>query len=158
VKDGFFAINGSPVLVTAGWMSIAAALAHVACIVGGTPWYLFMGAPPQLVLAAEQGDGRLAIMTACIAIIIFGWAAYAFSAAGLTKRLPFTRLALIAICFVLLGRGMSYFLFPLWSGWRPDLPQTFLIWSSAICVVMGATFALGTWQVWHSIDPRAKLD
>jgi hypothetical protein len=158
VTRGFFAINGSPVLMTAGWMSVVAAVAHMACIAGGSPWYLFMGAPPQLVLAAEQGDSRLAIMTACISIIILGWAAYAFSAAGLTKRLPFTRLALVAISVVLLGRGLSYFLFPLWRGWRPDLSQTFLIWSSVICLVMGACFAFGTWQEWHSLDRRPKID
>ncbi len=136
-------------------MSVAAALAHLACIAGGPDWYLFMGAPPQLVAAAEQGDAKLGIMTAGIAIIIFGWAAYAFSAAGLIRRLPLTKLALIAISLVLVVRGTSYFVVPLWHGWRPDLSPTFLVWSSLICVAMGLCFAIGTWQSWSTLGAKA---
>jgi hypothetical protein len=146
-------VNGArPWLLLSGWTSIAVALAHLACIVGGASWYLFMGAPPGLVLAAERGNGQLAMATVAIAIIIFGWAAYAFSAAGLIRRLPFMRLALFAISIILLGRGLSYFLFPVWSGWRPDLSQTFMLWSSLICLFMGACFALGTWLIWPSLS------
>jgi hypothetical protein len=137
-----------------GWTSIAAAIAHLACIFGGAPWYLFMGAPPGLVLAAERGNERLAVITVFIAIIILGWAAYAFSAAGLLRRLPFTRPALVAISAVLLGRGLSFFLFPVWRGWRPDLSQIFMIWSSLICLFMGACFAFGTWLAWPKLSQR----
>ena len=143
-----------PWLLASGWASIAAALGHVACIVGGTRWYLFMGAPPQLVRAAERGEGHLALVTALIAAIIFVWAAYAFSAAGVIKRLPFARLALVAISIVLVSRGLSYFVFPFWSAWRPDLPQSFLIWSSLITLIMGLCFAIGTWRAWPQLSQR----
>ncbi len=136
-------------------MSVVAALAHLVCIVGGPTWYLFMGAPPQLVQAAGRGDAKLGIMTVVIAIIIFGWAAYAFSAAGLIRRLPLAKLALVAISLVLVVRGISYFVVPLWHGWRPDLSPTFLVCSSLICVVMGLCFAIGTWQAWPSLG-KAK--
>ncbi len=132
-------------------MSVAAALAHLVCIIGGPRWYLFMGAPPQLVEAAARGDAKLGIMTAVIAIIVFGWAAYAFSAAGLIRLLPLTKLALIAISLVLFARGTSYFLAPLWHGWRPDLSPTFLVWSSLICLIMGLCFMIGTWQAWPNL-------
>ncbi len=135
-------------------MSIAASLAHLACIVGGSSWYLAMGAPPKLVEAVERGHPKLVIMTIVIASIIFVWAIYAFSAVGLIRRLPLTKLALIAISTVLMGRGLSYFLTPQWQGWRPDLSPTFMFWSSAITLVMGLCFAIGTWQVWPKLSEK----
>lgn len=146
----------NPWLIASGWMSIATGLAHLACIIGGPQWYLSMGAPPDLVQASERGDGHLAIMTAFISIVIFVWAIYAFSAAGLMKRLPFMRLALVAISVVLLVRGLSYFLFPIWTGWRPDLSMTFMLWSSVIVLIMGISFAVGTWKAWSHLSMRVN--
>lgn len=141
-------------LLAAGMMSAAASFAHLICIIGGPTWYLFMGAPPKLVQAAEGGDIRLVVITMIISTIIAVWAIYAFSAAGMTRRIPFTRFALLAISCVLLFRGVAYFVDPLWQGWRPDLTRTFLILSSLITFMMGLCFAIGTWQAWPTLQKR----
>ncbi len=143
-----------PWLIAAGGMSLVAGLAHLACIVGGTSWYLFLGAPKGFAYAAGRGDLRPALITAGLAAIILAWAAYAFSAAGLFRRLPLRKTALVAISVVLVGRGASYFFAPFWAGWRPDLSQTFIVWSSLITLVMGACFAIGTWRAWPQLSQR----
>jgi hypothetical protein len=146
--------SARPWLLAAGWMSVVAAVAHFACIIGGPDWYIFMGAPRRFAYEA----GRGAILPIVIAFALGGmlmvWAAFAFSAAGAFRRLPLRRLALFLISFVLLTRGIGYFIVPNSQFWRPDLSQTFLITSSAICVVMGACFALGTWRAWPQLSPR----
>ena len=141
-------------LIAAGGMSLVAGLAHLACIVGGTSWYLFLGAPRAFAYAAGRGELQPALFTAGLAIVILAWAAFAFSAAGMLRRLPLTKTALVAISFVLILRGASYFIAPLWSGWRPDLSPTFMFWSSLITLVMGMCFALGAWQAWPQLSQR----
>ena len=78
-------------LVTAGMMSAAAALLHVATIAGGPEWYRFFGAGEAMARAAERGSPMPALVTAAIAFILLVWAAYAFSGAGLLRRLPLIR-------------------------------------------------------------------
>jgi hypothetical protein len=135
-------------------MSVAAALAHFACIIGGPDWYIFLGAPRRFAYAAGRGE----LLPLAIAFALGGmlsvWAAFAFSAAGALRRLPLSRLALFLISAVLLIRGIGYFIVPDAQFWRPDLSQTFLITSSAICVVMGACFALGTWFAWPQLSAK----
>jgi len=99
-------------------MSIAASLSHFLCIIGGPDWYRFMGAGEHIAKAAEAGSWTPAILTAVIATIILGWAAYAFSGAGVLPHLPLLRTGLILIAAVLLLRAGAYFIRDLW---RPDL-------------------------------------
>jgi ABC-type glycerol-3-phosphate transport system permease component len=140
---------GRSLLIAAGWMSIAASLLHVACIVGGPSWYRFFGAGEELARAAERGSPVPAIITACIATVLGVWAAYAFSGAGMIGRLPLLRTALVAISAVLLVRGLGV---PLMQMWRPDLSSTFLYVSSAIVLVYGLAFAAGTWTIWTELS------
>jgi hypothetical protein len=137
-------------LLSAGWLSVAASLLHVACIFGGPDWYRFFGAGEQLARAAERGSPVPAIMTAVIAAILATWAAYAFSAAGLIRPLPLRRTALIAIAAVLFARTALAFV-P--SAWAPENNTTaFIFWSSFACFVLGLCFAMGTWGAWQSLS------
>jgi hypothetical protein len=141
-------------LLAAGWMSVTAALAHFAGIVGGPDWYMFLGAPRRFAYAAGRGELLPLAIAFAISGVLSVWAAFAFSAAGTLRRLPLRRLALSLISAVLLIRGMGYFIVPDSQFWRPDLSQTFLMTSSAICVVMGACFALGTWFAWPQLSAK----
>ena len=136
-------------LLTAGWMSITAALLHFAWIIGGPDWYRFMGAGEGIAKAAEAGSWTPAILTTIIATIIMGWAAYAFSAAGILPRLPLLRTGLFLVSLILLLRSFSYFVR---DAWRPDLSHSFMAWSSAITLVMGLTFAIGLFLSWNIIS------
>ena len=139
-----------PSLIAAAWMSVAASLLHIIVIAGGADWYRFFGAGEQLASAAERGSIIPTIMTLGIATVLAVWAAFAFSAAGLLRRLPLSRTALTAITIVLLARGVLGFT----PVFLPIPSLAFLIWSSVICLVMGACFAFGTWRAWPYLSQR----
>jgi hypothetical protein len=136
-------------LIVAGWGSLAAALFHLACIVGGPDWYRFAGAGEGMARAVERGFLRPHLMTAVIAAILLGWAAYAFSAAGQFVRLPLTRTALTLICAVLWLRAAAFFVR---SSWRPDLSLSFMVWSSLIVLVLALCFTAGTVRAWPTLS------
>ena len=137
-----------PWLLAAAWMSIAASLLHLACIVGGPAWYRFLGAGEEMARAVERGSSVPALMTGAIAAIIAVWAAFAFGAAGTLPRLPLTRTALIAIAAVLLARAALAFVPGVWP---PEQTYAFRMGSSAIVLVLGLCFAIGTWKAWPSL-------
>ena len=141
-------------LLGAAWMSVAAALVHLACIVGGPAWYRSLGAGERMAQGAERGAWFPALITLAIAIVLAIWAAYAFSAAGVIGRLPLMRTALVLISAVLLVRGIGV---PLMRLWRPDLSSAFLYWSSAIVLVYGLLFAIGTWKAWPMLASKEVI-
>jgi hypothetical protein len=139
-----------PWLLAAGWMSVAASLLHLACIVGGPDWYRFFGAGEAMAQAAGRGSLVPAMMTLVIAVILAAWALFAFGAAGIGWRPPLTRTALVAIAAVLLARAALGFV-P--SVWAPEQTFAFIATTSTICFIMGACFAIGTWQGWPQLSP-----
>jgi hypothetical protein len=148
-------MNARPWLLAAGWMSVAASLLHIACIIGGPDWYRFFGAGEIVARAAELGSPIPAIMTAVIASILAIWAAYAFSAAGSIFRLPLIRTALIAIVTILLLRTLLVFVPGVWEPENRTI--AFMFWSSFACFVLGGCFATGTWRAWPTLSPKRKL-
>jgi len=140
-------------LVIGGWLSLIAALLHVACIFGGGDWYRFFGAGEELARADEAGSWMPAIITAGIAVILSVWAAYAFSGAGLLRRLPLMRTALTIISAIYLLRGLV--IIPIII--EPVMRTSFNIWSSVIVLGYGFAYAIGTWQFWQqqSANKRA---
>ena len=138
-------------LVTAGMMSAAAALLHVATIAGGPGWYRFFGAGEEMARAAERGSAMPALVTAAIAFILLLWALYAFSGAGLVRRLPLMRTALLLITAIYLLRGLA--LLPLLV-LKPQLADTFAVVSSLVVLAFGLTYAIGTWRAWPALGRR----
>jgi hypothetical protein len=134
-------------LLAAGSLSALAAFIHLGCIYFGAPWYRFFGAGEQMALMAEQGLIKPTVITFFIAVVLSIWSLYAFSAAGIMARLPLIRLALCVIATIYCVRGLAgfYFVFnPL--GRSPE----FWIWSSVICLCIGALHLLGLQQQWAS--------
>jgi hypothetical protein len=127
-------------LVLGGTLSALAAIAHLACIAMGPRAYRFMGAGERMARAVEAGKMRPTLVTLGIAAVLFAWALYAFSGAGVIGSLPFTRFALAAISLVYLARGLA---FPLLRPLFPENSTTFWWVSSAICLVIGALYAAG---------------
>ena len=137
-------------LLAGGLLSALAALLHLGVIAGGPDWYRFFGAGEPMARLAEQGSPTTTLITLGIALILFVWAAYAFAGAGLIRRLPLMRTALVMITAIYLLRGMI--LFPaLAAGPRAD---AFTIWSSMIVLVYGIVHAAGTWRSWSSLSQR----
>jgi hypothetical protein len=142
-------IDRIPWLAIGGALSLAAALAHLACIAGGPDWYRALGAGEGMARAVERGALRPHLITAAIAALLGIWAAYAFSGAGMIGRLPLLKVALVLITTIYLLRGLVL-LRPSMLG-RPDLSSTFLVWSSLIVLVLGLIHAIGMWRAWNTL-------
>ncbi len=137
-----------------GWLSVAAALAHIACILGGPEWYRFFGAGEDIARAAERGEWQPALITLAISGILLIWAAYAFSGAGWLPRLPLLRTGLVVITAIYLLRGLLFV--PL-HVWRPHHTDGFAVWSSLIVLVYGLAYAVGTARAWRYLAPPESL-
>jgi hypothetical protein len=142
----------NPWLVAGGVLSAAAALLHLAVIAGGPDWYRFVGAGEDMARMAERGSLQPTLMTSAIALGLAIWSAYAFAGAGLLRRLPLMRTALVTITAIYLLRGLA--LLPLLL-LRADLVDAFALWSSLIVLVYGLCHALGTWRAWPFLSTRS---
>ncbi len=136
-------------LLLVGNVACAGAALHVAIIFGGPDWYAFFGAPRGLVEMARAGNVRAPISCMVIAAFLALLAAYAFSGAGVIRRLPLLRLGLACIAMVLILRGLLFI--PL-IVWRPGAlsgicdcrdVDAFIIVTSALCFALGLGYALG---------------
>ncbi len=143
----------NPWLVAAGLLSAAAALLHLAIIVGGPDWYRFFGAGERMARMAEQGLARPALIAVAIATALALAAAYAFAGAGLIRRLPMMRTALATIACVYLLRGLVPVPLLLL---RPERVDAFVLWSSLIVLAYGVFYAVGTWRAWPALSAAAR--
>lgn len=136
-------------LIAGGSLSAIAALLHIAIIFGGPDWYRFFGAGEAMARAAERGSARTALITIAIAAVLLAWAAYAFSGAGMIRRLPLLRTGLVAISAVYLVRAIAPL--PILV-FRPERMEPFVLWSSLIVLVYGLAYAVGTWAAWPKLS------
>lgn len=142
---------GKKWLILGGILSGLAAILHVAVIAGGPSWYRFFGAGEGMAQAAERGAFFPALITVGIAAMLMVWALYAFSGAGIIRRLPLLRTVLILISAVYLLRAFA--LVPIMI-FRPELVDTFAVVSSLVVLAYGAAYAIGTWACWSALAVR----
>ena len=140
--------SGAQALVMGGALSVAAAVAHLACIVIGAPAYRFMGAGEKMAHAVEARKLGPTLITLAIAAVLLTWAAYALAGAGVISGLPFAKLILSAICAAYLGRAVA---FPLLKPAFPENSQTFWLVSSGICLVIGLVHLYGVVLLWPTL-------
>ena len=143
--------NGRRWLLLGGVLTGAASLLHVGIILGGPDWYRFFGAGERMARMAARGSPVPAIITAVIAAVLGLWMLYALSGAGVIRRLPLLRAALVLIAAIYLGRGVLGIPLVLFAD-DPYANQlkakmTFMVVSSAICIVLGLCYAIGAAQV-----------
>lgn len=143
-------MKGNRWLVLGGVLSALAAILHLGVIAGGPEWYRFFGAGEEMARAAERGSMMPSLVTLAIAALLMVWSLYAFSAAGIIRRLPLLRTALILISAVYLLRALA--LLPILV-LRPELVDTFAVVSSLIVLVYGLAYAIGTWSQWPALRP-----
>lgn len=138
----------NPWLLAGGVLSATASLAHLAIIIGGPRWYAFFGAGKRMVRLAEQGAPSATLITLGIAAVLAVWSAYALSGAGLLPRLPLLRLGLVAISAVYLIRALVFVPAVMIQTGQAG---TFAWVSSAIVLVFGLAYAIGTWTAWDTL-------
>jgi hypothetical protein len=133
-------------LVLSGCAALAAGLLHIGIIFGGPAWFRFFGAPRHIIRMAAAGHWYPTAVCLAVAAVLLVCAAYAFSGAGLLRRLPFLRLALALIGSVLFLRGLVFLpmmlLAPssmarITSSTGIDL---FLVVTSFLCMAMGLAY------------------
>lgn len=137
---------GSGLLLLAATLSALAALAHVGVVIIGPSWYRLFGAGEGMARLAESGSWYPALITLGIAAVLALWSGYALSGAGLLPALPLLRTALVAISAVYLMRAAGGFVLAFVAPGANGQP--FWLWSSAICLVIGAVHAAGLALRW----------
>jgi hypothetical protein len=135
-------------LVPAGVGSLAASILHLVCIAGGSEWYLALGAGERMARMAARGHWYPTVVTLGIAAILAAWALYAWSGAGLIRRLPLLRLCLCAITGIYLLRALAFVLI---KPFFPGNSVAFWHWSSGVCFALGLLHALGLRQAWSRL-------
>ena len=136
-------------LIVGAILSFAAAVLHLACIIGGPDWYMALGAGEQMAQMAANGELYPTLVTIGIASILLCWGLYALSATGAFLRLPFIKLALVAISFVYTLRGLAGLVLAFFPITQTDYPSfSFMIWSSLICLGYGLVHIIGLYQHW----------
>ena len=142
-------LDSNRFLVAAAFFCAVAALAHVGCIIFGGDWYRFFGAGEQMARMSEEGHWYPSVITSGIVTVLVLWSLYGLSGAGLIRRLPFLRLALCIMSSIFLVRGVSFaVLMPMF----PENGLVFWLVSSAVCLIIGICFAIGTYQEWPRIS------
>ena len=145
-------MSGRRWLIAAGVLSTLTAVLHLCVIVGGPGWYRFFGAGEGMAHAAQRGSATPAMITLVIAVILMIWALYAFSGAGLMRRLPLLRTGLVVISTIYLMRAAILIPTVLL---KPAMVDAFLVWSSLIVLGYGLAYAVRTWRAWPSLAVRA---
>ncbi len=136
-------------LAAAGIILVLLGLAHIGAIFGGPEWFAFLGAPDGLVAMSRAGSSYPNVSALVIALVCLIWASYAFSGAGLVRRLPFLRSVLFLIAAGMAVRAVGFIAVLAVSPQALDFIcgcdgiDTMVVVTSAICVAIGACIAIG---------------
>lgn len=145
--------TSNPFLICAGILSALAALLHLGCIAFGAPWYRFVGAGEQMAQMASAGHWYPTVSALVIAGVLSVWSLYAFSGAGLVRRLPLLRVALCLVTGIYLIRGLA---FPLLMPYFPGNSTLFWVTTSGICLTIGPIHLMGLRQAWPRLRVQAS--
>lgn len=135
-------------LIAGASLSALAGLLHLGCIAFGSSWYRFFGAGEEIAQLADAGHWYPPTFAAAVAAILFIWALYALSGAGVIRKLPLRKFALCAITTVYLVRGLAFV--PLMP-YFPGNSITFWLVSSAVCLTFGLVHLAGLRQTWSRL-------
>jgi hypothetical protein len=143
--------RGRTILLVAAGCSLAVALLHAVVPLVGPAAYRFIGGFSQASAVESGAAVRLALITYAVALLFAIWALYAFSGAGVLRRLPLLRLGLLVIGGIYALRGLR--LIPEMVATVQGtlgVPQRFL-WFSAVSLAIGACYLLGTLRSWSDL-------
>jgi hypothetical protein len=132
-------------LIIGAILSAIAALLHLACIYFGAPLFRFLGTEAMAKMYESGNTTHPIIVCVILATILFSWSAFALSGAGVIRKLPLIRFALIGITLVYLIRGLA---FPFLTSYFPENSMLFWYVSSAVVLAFGLIHLIGVKQVW----------
>lgn len=129
----------SKLLITGGLIAAATAVWHLLCIFGGPSWYAFARAPKVVVESAKHGTLLAPIGAIVIAGLMFTCTAYSFSGAGLIRKIPFLKSALVTISLICLIRAVlavPYLFLPKLDRWQLVASSGWFL--VGVCFLVGA--------------------
>jgi len=132
-------------LISGAILNAIAALLHLACIYFGAPLFRFLGTEAMAKMYESGNIAHPIIVCVILATILFSWSAYTLSGAGVIRKLPLLRFALIGITLVYLIRGL---VFPFITPYFPENSMLFWYCSSLIVFTFGLIHFIGIKQVW----------
>jgi hypothetical protein len=135
-----------------GLLSCAIALLHIVIIAIGAPAYRYFGAGERMARQAEQGSVVPALLTAVISMVFGLFALYAFSGAGLIRRLPSLKLVLVAVGVIYTLRGLLLGPQVVWFfGVSGRVPVRQLLFSG-VSFIVGLTYLVGVHAAWNRLE------
>ena len=137
----------SKLLVSAGVIASASALWHLLCILGGPSWFEFARAPQQIIDSAQQGTLLAPIGTITVSSLMFACTVFAFSGAGLIRKVPLLKPALITISFICTSRALIAI--PIMI--TPDGYDIWEIVASSVWLYVGVCFIVGTTEQYRLV-------
>ncbi len=140
-----------------GILSFAIALLHVIIIFIGAPAYRYFGAGEDMATAAESGSAFPALLTLFLVAIFAIWGFYGLSGAGVIRRLPLLKIALILIGAVYTLRGVAVFqqLFQIATSSVEVAPREIVF--SLVSLVIGLAYLIGTISNWRGLVASNRL-
>ena len=129
-----------------GWVylamliAIAGVIIHIGAVFGGPAWFVFFGAPPNIVASARAGTWLAPVSSLIIAGLMALCVLYAASAVGLLRRVPLLQPGLAGMAIICLVRAL---LLPFLAIDHPELRNTFEVVSALIWATAGVGFAVG---------------
>ncbi len=144
-------------LILGSVLSFVVALLHLVIIFFGAPAYRYFGAGEEMATAAESGSAFPALLTLFLVAIFAIWGFYGLSGAGLIRRLPLLKTALILIGAVYTLRGVAVFqqLFQIATSSVEVAPREIV--SSLVSLVIGAAYFIGTISNWSSLGASNRI-
>ncbi len=148
---------GNQWLKLGGILSLAVALLHVIIIFIGAPAYRYFGAGEDMAAAAETGSAFPAVLTLVLVAIFAVWGFYGLSGAGVIRRLPLLKIALILIGAVYTLRGVAVFqqLFQIATSSVEVAPREIVF--SLVPLVIGLAYFIGTISSWRSLGATNRI-
>ncbi len=139
-----------------GILSFAVALLHVVIIFIGAPAYRYFGAGEDMATAAESGSAFPAVLTLLLATIFAIWGLYGLSGAGVIRRLPLLKIALMLIGAVYTLRGIAVFqqLFQIVTSSAEVAPREIAF--SLVSLIIGLAYLIGTILNWRSFGANNR--
>lgn len=139
-----------------GVLSFAVALLHVVAIFIGAPAYRYFGAGEEMATAAESGSAFPALLTLFLVVIFAIWGFYGLSGAGVIRRLPLLKIALLLIGAVYTLRGAVVFqqLFQIAAS-SAEVASREIVFS-LVSLIIGLAYLVGTILNWRGLGANNR--
>jgi hypothetical protein len=146
--------RGRTSFLLAAVCSFGIAALHVAIVIVGPSAYRYFGAPGLGDLVERGSVLGPTLLTLAVAVLFALWGAYALAGAGMVRRLPLLRAAVVTIAAIYLLRGL-----PLLTGLvalaRGTLPYPRALAFSGASLFTGLCYLAGTVRAWPALGGGA---